>query len=141
MLTNTTTDDDDYDVIIEESGVGDPTIFASFSFQGAKVPTQDDPLTDVEIKVAVLWPQINHRIDVGSVHIGVFHHNGPYRFGLPYDDRTFTYQVNENIPCDILFTIKAKKKGGILSAKFKGVPTGDGYLYVVKDVIPKIYKD
>lgn len=139
--TNPQQDDDDYDVIIEESGIGDPTVGVSLSFGGSKAPSKNAPWTDVNIKFAVLWKTPNTRIDIGEVTVQKVHRPDPYRFAIPYDALAFDFQVEKGVPLDLLLIIKAKDAKGRKIKLAGGQPTGDGYLYVAKDIVPEIYKD
>ena len=136
-----TMDDDDYDIIIEEAGVGDPTAFASIKFSGPNVPTKDAPLQDIKIKVAVAWPKTKHphAISIGYVFINSVSNEGPYRFGLPYDDATFPIQVNAHIPLTMVLSVEATQNGK--PVKFSGDQKDGGYIYTKADIIPKVYRD
>lgn len=138
--TRGTVDDDDYDVIIKEGGVGDPTVFASFEFTGATVPTRKSPLENLKITVTVDWPEINRSIHVGYAFVNKVSRKGPYRFGLPYDDITFDYQVHEGIECTILLDFEATQNGKPVKFSSK-LRQEDGYRYVLPHVQPEIYKD
>ena len=135
-----TVDDDDYDVIIKEGGVGDPTVFASFEFGGNTVPSKDAPLENLKITVTVNWPKISRSIKVGYVYVNEVSRVGPYRFGLPYDDATFDLQVKQGIECTIVMDFEATQNGKPVKFSSK-LKEEDGYRYILPHVQPEIYRD
>ncbi|GAB5527669.1 MAG: hypothetical protein Roseis2KO_55410 [Roseivirga sp.] len=136
--TNPQQDDDDYDVIIEESGVGDPTVGVALSFSGT---SKENPLKNVNIKFAVLWEALNDRTDIGEITVQSISGSGPYRFAIPYDAIAFDYQVNNQVNLDLWLIISAENDKGRKVKLGGGQPIGGGYLYVQKGVVPQIYKD
>ena len=133
-------DEDDYDVIIEGAGIGDPIVVLGLSFKGKKAPTAEAPLSEVVVGISLFWENSNRRIDVGQVKINSISTSGPYLYAVPYDDKLFAIEVNNEIPTSIFLSVSAKDSLG-KEVKFGNAqPIGKGkYGISSKDITPKYF--
>lgn len=134
-------DEDDYDVIIEGAGIGDPVTVFGLSFKGKKAPTAEAPLSEVVVGVSLFWENSNRRIDVGQVNINKISTPGPYLYAIPYDDKLFGMEVNQGIPTVIYLSVSAKDSLGHEVRFGNAQPIGNGKYVISSDEITPKYFD
>lgn len=139
--TNPTQDEeDDYDVIIEGAGIGDPIVVFGLKFSGKKAPTPEAPLSKVEVGISLFWEQFNKRLDVGRVKINKVSSQETYMYTVPYDDKYFSEEVDHQVPTSIYLSVSARNT---LEQEVKfgnAQPVGNGqYVISSQDITPEYF--
>lgn len=134
-------DEDDYDVIIEGAGIGDPIVVFGLRFAGKKKPSAEAPLHKVEVGISLFWEQFNKRIDVGRVKINKVSSPETYMYTVPYDDKYFAEEVDNEVPTSLFLSVSALDSLD-KEVKFGNAqPIGNGqYVVSSKDIIPEYFE-